>query len=142
MGSADLVSASYLSIDFTQSLGRISSWRAGIASQSYTHNENRGACALTRAGASLYPIKLNSACREPYLSLASLDPVPLSKIGTGLLAAPGSKGKERSSLTGLRNAASYCTTLYCIVSEQETMEYKVVKAPSRNNGVQGRQGAF
>jgi len=58
--------------------------------------KNRGACALTRAGGSLYTIKLKSACREPDLSLSGLDPVPLSKIGTRLLASLGSKGKNRN----------------------------------------------
>ena len=48
--------------------------------------KNRGACALTRAGGSSYTIKLKSACRKPDLSLSGLDPVPLSKIGTHLLA--------------------------------------------------------
>ena len=58
--------------------------------------KNRGACALTRAGGSLYTIKLKpeSACREQDLSLSGLDPVPLSKIGTHLLASPGGKGKN------------------------------------------------
>ena len=37
--------------------------------------KNRGACALTRAGGSLYTIKLKSACRKPDLSLSGLDPV-------------------------------------------------------------------
>ena len=51
--------------------------------------KNRGACALTRAGGSFYTIKLKSACRKPPadLSLSGLDPVPLSKIGTLLLAS-------------------------------------------------------
>ena len=49
--------------------------------------KNRGACALTRAGGSLSTIKLKSACREPDLSLSGFDPVPLSKIGTHLLAS-------------------------------------------------------
>ena len=42
---------------------------------------------LTRAGGSLYNIKPKSACREPDLSLSVLDAVPLSKIGTHLLAS-------------------------------------------------------
>ena len=51
--------------------------------------KNRGACALTRAGGSLYTIKLKLACRESDLGLSGLDPlaVPLSKIGTRLLAS-------------------------------------------------------
>jgi len=38
-----------------------------------------------------------TACRESDLSLSGLDPVPLSKIGTRLLASLGSKGKNRNS---------------------------------------------
>ena len=62
-----------------------------ISAQSHETN-NRGACELTRAGGSLCTVKLKSACREPDLSLSVLDPVPLSKIGTRLLASLGSKG--------------------------------------------------
>ena len=76
--------------------------------------KNRGACALTRAGGSLYTIKLKSACREPELSLSGLDPVPLSKIGTHSLASMGSKGKNRNSLACLRNAGSHSAESYCI----------------------------
>ena len=80
--------------------------------------KNRGACALTRAGGSFYTIKLKSACREPDVSLSGLDPVPLSKIGTRLLASLGSKGKNRNSLACLRNAGSaesYCSPKsYCV----------------------------
>ena len=68
---------------------------------------------LTRAGGSLYTIKLKSACRKPDLSLSDLDPVPLSKIGTRLLASLGSKGKNRNSLACLRNAASHSAESYC-----------------------------
>ena len=39
-------------------------------------------------------LELKSACREPDLSLSGLEPVPLSKIGTHLLASLGSKGKD------------------------------------------------
>ena len=49
--------------------------------------KTRGAYALTRAGRSLYTINLKSACREPDLSLAGLDPVPQSKIGIHFLAS-------------------------------------------------------
>ena len=66
-----------------------------------------------RAGESLYTIELKSACREPGPSLAGLDQVPLSKIGTGLLASLGSKGKIRNSLACLRNAGSYFVVTYC-----------------------------
>ena len=66
--------------------------------------KNRGACALTRAGGSLYTIKFKSVRREPDLSISDLDPVPLSKIETHLLAFLGSKGKNRNSLACLRNA--------------------------------------
>ena len=68
---------------------------------------------MTRAGGSLSTIKLKSACREPDLSLSGLDPVPLSKIGTRLLASLGSKGKNRNSLACLRNAGSYSAESYC-----------------------------
>ena len=74
---------------------------------------NHGACALTRAGGSLYTIKLKSACRKPDLSLAGLDPVPLSKIGIRLLASLGSKGENRNSRACLRNAGSYLAESYC-----------------------------
>jgi len=40
------------------------------------------------------------------LSLSGLDPVPLSKMGTDLLASLGSKGKNRS-LACLKNAGSH-----------------------------------
>jgi len=79
--------------------------------------KNRGACALTRAGGSLYTIELKSACREPDLSLAALDPVPQSKIGTRLLASLGSKGENRNSLACLRNAGSYFAESYCRTKE-------------------------
>jgi len=65
-----------------------------------------------RAGGSLYTIKLKSACRESDLSLSGLDPVPLSKIGTRLLASLGRKGKNRNSLACLRNAGSYSAVSY------------------------------
>ena len=70
---------------------------------------------LTRAGGSLYTIELKSACRElePDLSLSGLDPVPLSKIGTHLLASLGSKEENRDSLACLRNAGSYSAESYC-----------------------------
>ena len=51
-----------------------------------------------RAGGSLYTIKLKSACREPDLSLSGLDPVPLSKMGTHLLASLGSKKEKKGTL--------------------------------------------
>ena len=57
--------------------------------------------------------QLKSACREPDLSLSGLDPVPLSKIGTRLLASLGSKGKNRNSLVCLRNAGSHSAVTYC-----------------------------
>ena len=75
--------------------------------------KNRGACALTRLGESLHTIKLKSACREPDLSLSGLDPAPLSKIGTYLLASLGSKGKNSNSLDCLGNAGSYSAESYC-----------------------------
>ena len=74
--------------------------------------KNRGACALTRAGGTLYTIKLKSACRKPDPSLAGLDPVPLSEIGTRLLASLGSKVKNRNPLVCLRNAGSYFVVKY------------------------------
>jgi hypothetical protein len=61
----------------------------------------------------LYTIKLKSAWREPDLSLSGFDPVPLSKIGTHLLASLGIKGKNRNPLACLRNAGSYFAITYC-----------------------------
>ena len=58
-------------------------------------------------------IKLKSACRKPDLSLSGLDPVPLLKIGTRLLASLGSKGKNRNSLACLRNAGFHSAVTYC-----------------------------
>jgi hypothetical protein len=43
-----------------------------------------------------------------------LDPVPLSKIGTRLLASLGIKGKNRNPLACLRNAGSYSGVRCCI----------------------------
>jgi len=60
--------------------------------------KNRGACALTRAGRSLYTIKFKSARRKPDLSILGLDPVSLSKIETHLLASLGNKGKIETLL--------------------------------------------
>ena len=77
--------------------------------------KNRGARALTRAGGSFYTIKLKSACRKPDLSLSELDPVPLSKMGTHLLASLGSKGKNRNSLACLRNAGFHSAVKYCSI---------------------------
>jgi len=51
-------------------------------------------------------------------SLSGLDPVPLSKTGTRLLASLGSKGKNRNSLAYLRNAGSYSAQSYCTTSER------------------------
>ena len=76
--------------------------------------KTRGACALTRAGGSLYTIKLKSACRKPDLSLSGSDPVSLSKMETDLLASLGSKGKIRNSLACLRNAGFHSAVTYCI----------------------------
>jgi len=42
-----------------------------------------------------------------------LDPVPLSKMGTHLLASLGSKGKNGNSLACLRNAGSHSAESYC-----------------------------
>ena len=42
-----------------------------------------------------------------------LDPVSLSKIETHLLASLGSKGKNRNSLTCLRNTGFYSAATYC-----------------------------
>jgi hypothetical protein len=50
-----------------------------------------------------------------------LDPVALSKIGTGLLASLGRKGKNRSSLACLRNAGSYSAETYCNILTSHTM---------------------
>ena len=77
-----------------------------------------------RAGGSLFTIKLKSDCREQDLSLSGLDPVPLSKIRTRLLASLGSKGKNRNSLACLRNAgscsrANYCTDFHSTSSLQQ-----------------------
>src|SRR6056300_236068 len=90
--------------------------------------KNRGACALTRAGRSLYTIKFKSARREPDLSISGLDPVSLSKIETHLLASLGSKGKNRNSLACLRNAGfysaeSYCSTLLLFLSFTLSLRY-------------------
>ena len=74
--------------------------------------KNRGACALTRAGGSLYTIKLKSACRELDLSLSGLDPVPRSKVGTRLLASWVAKGKIGTLLLA-SNAGSYSAQSYC-----------------------------
>jgi len=41
-------------------------------------------------------------------------PVPLSKMGTHLLASLGSKGKNRNSLACLRNAGSHSAVKYCL----------------------------
>ena len=41
------------------------------------------------------------------------EPVPLSKVGTRLLASLGSNGKKRNSLACLRNAGSYSAMTYC-----------------------------
>ena len=49
----------------------------------------------------LYTIKFKSARMELDLSISGLDPVPLSKIGTHLLASLGSKGKNGHSLAGV-----------------------------------------
>ena len=46
--------------------------------------------------------------------IVSLDPVPLSKMGTHLLASLGSKGRNGNSLACLRNAGSYSALTYCI----------------------------
>ena len=61
--------------------------------------------------------QVKSACRESDLSLSGLDPVPLSKIGTRLLASLGSKGKNRNPVACLRNAGSYSAVTYCIRQE-------------------------
>ena len=71
--------------------------------------------ADARRRITLYYHKLKSACREPDLSLSGLDPVPLSKMGTHLLASLGSKGKNRNSLACLRNAGSHSAVTYCII---------------------------
>ena len=75
--------------------------------------KNRGACALICAGELLYTITLKSGCRKPDLSLEGLVLVPLSKIGTRLLASLVSKGEKRNSLACLRNAGSYFAGSYC-----------------------------
>ena len=49
---------------------------------------------------------------KPDLSLSGSDPVPLSKIGTRLLASLASKGKM-GTLACLRNAGSYFAESYC-----------------------------
>ena len=101
--------------------------------------KNRGASALTCAGGSLYTIKLKSACREPDLSLAGLDPVPLSKIGTLLLASLGRKGKNRNSLTWIRNAGFYSAAnfrrdvLHDDAFEQARMRWRLIVARQGEN---------
>ena len=55
-----------------------------------------------------------------FTSFVDLDPVPLSKVGTHLLASQGSIGKDMNSLTFLsflRNASSYFATTYCMPKE-------------------------
>jgi hypothetical protein len=49
------------------------------------------------------------------LSLSGLDPAPLSKMETRLLASLGSKGKNRNSLACFRNAGFHfaVTRTYC-----------------------------
>ena len=47
------------------------------------------------------------------MSLSGLDPVPLSKIGTRLLASLSSKRKNRNFLACLRNGSSYYAVTYC-----------------------------
>ena len=49
------------------------------------------------------------------LSLSGLDPVPLSKIGTHLLASLGGR-KNRNSLACLRNTGSHSAVTYCTMS--------------------------
>ena len=68
-----------------------------------------------RAGGSINNVKLKTVFREPDLNLSGLDPVPLLKIGTQLLASLGSKGKNRNSAACLRNANSYSAESYCMV---------------------------
>ena len=47
------------------------------------------------------------------MRLSGLDPVPLSKMGTHLLASLGSKGEKRNSLACLKNAGSHSAVTYC-----------------------------
>jgi len=56
-------------------------------------------------------VSLQGTGFEP-LGPAGLDPIPLSKIGTRLLASLGIKGKNRKSLACLRNAGSYSGVSY------------------------------
>ena len=86
----------------------LDTWRAKAVT-----TKNRGACALTRAGGSLYTIDFKSDGGEPNLSISGLDPVPLSKIETHLLASLGSKGKMRNSLACLRNSEFHSAESYC-----------------------------
>ena len=72
--------------------------------------KNRGACALTRAGGSLYTLELKSVCMEPDLSLAGFNLVPLSKIGTLLLASAMPLPISRS-----RTVLSHLGTVHCVV---------------------------
>src|SRR6056300_322305 len=101
--------------------------------------KHRGACALTRAGGSLYTIKFKSARREPDLSISGLDPVSLSKIGTHLLASLGSKGKNRNSLACLRNAGFHSAESYC-TTERKSRRRRDEKAPRALNYGSGEGG--
>ena len=71
--------------------------------------------------------KLKSACRKPDLSLSGLDPVPLSKMGTHLLASLGSKGKNRNSLACLRNAGSHSRSR--TVRLKDNVSAKILQRP-------------
>ena len=57
-----------------------------------------------------------------------LDPVPLLKIGTRLLASLGSKGKNRNSLACPRNAGSYSAEFYSKVDENGVGTSRVTTA--------------
>jgi hypothetical protein len=46
-----------------------------------------------------------------------LDPVPLSKMETHLLASQGSKGKNRNPLACLRNASFHSAVTYCSAAQ-------------------------
>ena len=64
-----------------------------------------------------------------------MDPVPLSKIGTHLLASLGSKGKNRNPLACLRNAGSYFGVSYCSVSVFGATDFLILRPSRMGHGV-------
>jgi len=59
------------------------------------------------------PICREGALSEPVRASVGLDLVPLSKIGTHLLASSDIIENNTNSLTRLRNAGSYFAVTYC-----------------------------